>query len=123
MLGEVNERLDRWCSAWEADDVEELADHYAENALVLLTDEEIWGPEAIQTALEESLPEAGPIAHELVDFEVSGSLAYVLGRFRYTETNEETGARVRRGRLLTILDKQSGNWKIRSQVFSEESPD
>lgn len=122
VIGEINEALDIWSTAWTADDVDGLMDMYTDQAVVFPpAGEAIQGPEAVREWLEATLPAQGRAEAFLQDFEAAGNMAAVQTNYRIEVPDAPSGEAS--GTLFTVFLQQGRSWRIRSQVFRETVPD
>lgn len=110
----VNKVMSRWGSAWEDDDVDEVADLYWENASLIPPDEPpLRGRDAIRGYLARTVPGQGRMEAFMLDFDASGGMAVVSGNYAV-----EVGGVQERGSLTTVYLQRGRTWKIRAQVFT-----
>lgn len=116
-LEEVQVVMGEWQRKWSADEPDELADYYVDEARLMLTLDAVEGKKDIEEFFEELLPTVGGMSFALTEFEVDGNMAYLLGGFVYTESD---GSATRHaGQFMAFLLKDGGDWRIRSQLFRE----
>ena len=120
VLERVNDLLLVWGESWAGDQVDELADLYWEDAIIIPPGRTpIRGREAIREYFTEVLPEHGHIEAFMLDFDASGGMAQVFGNFMLgIQHGEEAGVQ-KTGPLITVYMMRGRTWRIRSQVFVE----
>ena len=117
VLEGVGQTMESWLEAWNGDDVTGLMETYAQDGVLILGADAYAEPESMRAAATRLLLQAGPIEFGLEDFGVSGDMAFATTRFRYAENPGRPGSAEVSGRLLWIMMKEEGNWRIRSQIF------
>lgn len=123
VMNKVQESLEGWHEAWAGDDVEGLADRYAEDAVLALPGREpVWGRAAIQEALPTRLRGVGEAQVSIGDVSASGRMAYVGGRFQMDLQEEGGSGRQLTGYHSTVFYRVGSDWMIRSQVFHPDPP-
>lgn len=116
MLGQVHEVLGHWGTVWSRDELEELADMYAEDAVVFPPrGDPVRGREAIRSWLASVLPDHHGADAFLQDFAASGQMAAVQTTYRIALGNG-TGRELT-GVMFIVFLQQGRTWRIRSQVF------
>lgn len=122
VIGEINEVLDDWTTAWSSDDLATLGEMYTDEAVVFPpTGPPLSGPEAIRGWLGDVLPGQGTAEAFLQDFEAAGSMAAVQSNYRIY-VSDGPASEVS-GTLFTVFLQQGRSWRIRSQVFRQTPPD
>jgi ketosteroid isomerase-like protein len=114
VLTDVGVVMEDWLNAWNNDDLEGASSVYTEDAALLIDEEMVRGEERVRVALGGALRRLGSIRTGLQDFDVSGDMAFATTTFRY----QEGGGQVS-GHMIWVLVRQSGSWRIRSQVFRQ----
>lgn len=118
VMDKVRVSFEGWHASWSGDDAGELAELYAEDAvLVLPGGTPIWGRPAIQEALPPRLRDAGEAQVGIGDVSASGRMAYVGGRFQIEIQEGDQAGRQLEGFHSTVFFRTGGDWLIRSQVF------
>lgn len=118
VIGEINEVLEQWSTAWSEDDFPTLEEMYTDDAVVFPpVGPPIRGPEAIQGWLQDVLPAQGTADAFLQDFEAAGNMAAVQTNYRILVTDGPTSEVT--GTLFTVFLRRGRSWRIRSQVFRE----
>lgn len=118
----TNRLLREWTEAWNKDDARRLVRMYTTDAVLLPADggTQLRGQESIARFLSEALEAASEIRLTLSDFDGASRMAYALGTFSYTSVGREgTNGSTRNleGEFILVLRKDSGDWRIRSQLF------
>lgn len=114
VLKQLNELMEDWERAWKADRVDDVAELYWENAVLIEPGVAPFrGRDAIRAHLEQTLPARGEVEAFMLDFDASGGMAVVYGNYRLSENGT-----VRSGPLVTVYLLRGRSWKIRSQVFT-----
>jgi len=118
VMTEVRGALDGWHRAWAEDEADELASHYADDAVVAFPGRRpVWGRAAISEALTDRLGTTGEAQVAIGDVSASGRVAYVGGRFQIElEEGDSTGEQIE-GFHSTVFYRTGRDWLIRSQVF------
>ena len=113
----VNQVMEAWRSAWAADDVEETAEQYTEDATFIFGDEDpVRGREAIQARLGTLLPTVGEVQTAMQDLDASGRMGMIAGLLTL-QVRDGSTATTQTGLHMTILIRRRGEWRIRSQIF------
>lgn len=117
----VNDTLELWRAAWNADDPDLASLRYARNArLTLPGGVEVEGRPAIREALARFLAARGAVNLRVLRFETSGNLAY---RMDQVALQGENGA-VETLTAMTVLRRDGPReWTIEAQVFGLAAPD
>lgn len=118
VLERINDLQLEWGESWAGDRVDDLADLYWEDAIVIPPGRlPLRGREAIRAYFDEVLPEHGHIEAFMLDFDASGGMAQVFGNFMLgIQHGEEAGVQ-KTGPLVTVYMMRGRTWRIRSQVF------
>lgn len=121
VIGEINEALGEWSTAWSEDDFDALEEMYMDEAVVFPpVGPPIRGPEAIEEWLQEVLLAHGTAEAFLQDFEAAGNIAAVQTNYRIYVSDGPTSEV--NGTLFTVFLQRGRSWLIRSQVFRENPP-
>ncbi len=95
---------------------------YTEDAMLLPADQEpVQGRRAIEAHFQQQLAGTGEIQTGVADFTVSGSLAVASGRYWYRTGAQNGAAETVSGTYMMALRQEGRSWRIRSQIFREES--
>jgi ketosteroid isomerase-like protein len=117
-LERVNELQQDWGESWADDRVEELADLYWEDAMLIPPGGiPIRGRDAIRSYFETVLPDHGHIEAFMLDFDASGGMAQVFGNYMLGFQRGEQAGTQKSGPLITVFMLRGRSWRIRSQVF------
>jgi ketosteroid isomerase-like protein len=119
---EVHEMLLAWQDAWSRDDAKKITTFYTDDANVF----PVAGPQ-MQTHGEVAgyyakfLATVGAPHLQMVDFGISGEIAYVTARISYFVNDEGGKLRpVTRTDMLIMRRRFSGGWQIQSQLMRED---
>jgi ketosteroid isomerase-like protein len=120
VLDRINELLAEWGNAWATDRVDDLAELYWEDAMLLPPGRiPIRGRASIREYFVEVLPDHGHIEAFMLDFDASGGMSQVFGNFMLGIQHGEEAGTQKSGPLITVYMRRGRTWKIRSQVFVE----
>lgn len=118
VLDRINDLYADWGEAWATDLVDELADLYWPEALLIPPDGQLRrGREEIRAYFTEVLPDHGHIEAFMLDFDASGGMAQVFGNYMLGIQHGESAGTTQRGPLITVYVRRGRHWRIRSQVF------
>jgi uncharacterized protein (TIGR02246 family) len=119
VLEKVDTLMSAWRQAWRTGDELQLAEAYAEDALLLLPGgTPVSGRDQVREVLAGVIPGAGEIRTSRVDFDASERLAYQFGDFRFVDRS--SGGPLPQevaGRHLTLFTHESEAWRVRAQFF------
>ncbi len=111
-----------WQAAWREDRLDRVTELYTENArLVAPHGATLSGRQQIRLLLAGWLAETDGIETTVEDFDASGGLAYVSGKFRFDRVREGVSTPVY-GSYFAVFYRKGRNWLIRSQVFHPDPP-
>jgi ketosteroid isomerase-like protein len=110
--------MDSWEGAWRGDAGPSLESFYAPDAVVAVGGSLVGGSRDLTDFLRTARRGVPALAPSMLDFDASENLAYVYGAWSATPTSGGLGAT---GRLITVLRKTGGAWRIRSQSFAADS--
>ena len=118
VLNHVNALAEDWATAWSNDNVDDLMELYADNA-VLIPEEgaSLRTPEDIRSFLEEYVKTTGRVEMFMLDFDASGEMAMVYGNWRARMTSGPDAGQEVRGPMVTVYLQRGRTWLIRSQMF------
>lgn len=118
MLHDYNQVMERWRGAVVAADAKGLQRIYGPGSYLLLSDADpVQGVSAILGALRRSMPTVLGLRTGVTDFAPGEGVMYALGPY-WLEFRTEVGeVRSQTGTHLTVLVKQPGGWRIRTQVL------
>lgn len=113
--GAIEATVDRYVTASNEGDAEELAALYADDAVLLPPDHEpIHGREAIGEFWQQGT-DAG-LEVTTLRLEVDGDLAYLIGRYRLPPTAQEEADS---GQYVLCLKRQEdGTWKLTADIWN-----
>lgn len=113
--GAVEATVDRYVAASNEGDAEELAELYAEDALLLPPDHEpIHGRDAIGEFWRQGTDTGLEVT--TLRLEVHGDVAYMVGRYRLPPTEEEAADS---GQYVLCLKRQpDGTWKLTADIWN-----
>jgi ketosteroid isomerase-like protein len=116
------EFIARWQDAWFNDQVGELTELYAHNAVLTTPDGGARrGDARISAYLSRLLPLVGGITTSSVILDGSGDLAFVYGRYQLEGAEGLSGATGDQGDHLTVLFQHRRQWTIRNQAFASKA--
>ena len=122
VLQEIRPRLERWQAAWNAGDLDELADLYNDDARLFFGPELVIGKAGIRQYFEEIGNSVAGMSNSLSDFYVSDRLAFLMGTYSYrVRRNGQLGERVESVYVATFVG-YGRTWHIRTQVFRVPFP-
>jgi len=112
-----------WRERWVEDNPQALAELYSPDAMLYLPDRSpIFTSGMIAEAFAELLPETGEIQAGMLDFDASGKIAYIFGKFTL-DFRDANGVRHQiTGDHITVAKREGRDWKIRSQMFRKDPP-
>lgn len=118
VLDRINELLQQWGDAWSNDQVDDLAELYWEDAMIIPPGgTPIRGRDAIREYFVGVLPDHGHIEAFMLDFDASGGMAQAFGNFMLGIQHGDGAGQQRSGPLVTVYMQRGRTWRIRSQVF------
>lgn len=119
-LRDFNRFIASWSAAWGRGDAREVAALYSGNPTVAFSDTlVVRGQSALRTFLTTALTRGAEIRFGVGDFVAGEDLSAATGAFVYQQTAE---AEPVTGTYFTVLYKERGQWRIRSQVFTPALP-
>lgn len=122
VLEGVNRALEAWGEVLSNDRIDDLAELYAENAvLVSLDGETARGRDGVVRHLTGALPGLGRVDAFMQDFDASGALAVVYGSYMLERRLEDGTVDPSAGELFTVLVRDGRSWRIRFQSFRPPS--
>jgi ketosteroid isomerase-like protein len=112
-----------WVEAWADADADGVAEFYQEEgALILPHGQPTYTRAAIAEELMDFLPASGEVEAEMLDFDQSGRIAYVMGRFEMEDSESGGTDGTVSGDHFTILFRNGRDWFIRFQMFRPDNP-
>jgi ketosteroid isomerase-like protein len=118
VLSHVNELLAEWGDAWANDRVDELAELYWEEAMLIPPDgNPRRGREELRAYFQEALPNHGQIEAFMLDFDASGGMSQVYGNYMLGIQAGEGAGSQKSGPMMTVYLRRGRTWKIRGQFF------
>ena len=113
---EVTMMLGSWKRAWDADNARAAADLFTRDGLFVgLSGDETRTRDSLRAKLAEVFAEAGALRFSVLDFDVSGEMAYVRGQMAYaTEGASAAGAAQAESYVLIARRQRDDVWLIRS---------
>jgi len=120
-MQDATDALNTFRNAWERDDVRGLMRLYQKDALLVLpgATAPTQGTQAIEQALQASLPRVGKIELGVVDAVVDDHLMYIYQRF-VVEPGTGAAAEGMAGTATLVMQREGSRWRIRAQIFSPE---
>jgi uncharacterized protein (TIGR02246 family) len=119
---EVHESLLAWQDAWARDDAKKIAGFYTEDTNVFpLSGLQLQARSELVDYFSSFLSTVGAPRLQMVDFGISGELAYVTARISYF-VNEAGGTLrpVTRTDMMVLRRRNAGGWLIQAQLMREE---
>ena len=109
----------RWAAAFMKDDADRLAAMYTKDAVMLGSDGAVARTrKGIHASLRHAVPRLGGVQMTVDDFDLSGEIVYIAGRF--TDDVEQQGGGILRqvGPFSMVLrrDFDTSDWQIRSHM-------
>ncbi len=121
-LREVTAFLVKWREVLATDDAKKLSTYFTVDGFFAPSrGETVQGRRNIQTQLEMLLPVTEGFHTTLVDFSVSGAMAYQYGRYTQAITDQNGIKQPDRGTYVLVLYREGRDWKIRSYVERSDS--
>lgn len=121
VLKEYHGLMNEWSAAWERRDARALAQRYTDDAILYMDGEEpVQTRRAIEEHFRRVLSTSGQARLGVVDFVVSGSLAFGSGRYTYEGSSAEGALPIESGTYTVLLRREGRRWRIRSQLFRAE---
>ncbi len=119
-LRDFNRFINDWSEAWARGDERRLAGMYSAGPTVAFSPTTIITTHnALLTFLYDSLPEASQLRTGIADFVAGEDLYSATGPYMYQASPE---AEPVSGTHFTVLFRERGRWKIRSQAFTPGLP-
>ena len=109
----------RWAAAFMKDDAQRLAAMYTKDAVMLGSDGAVARTrKAIQESLERAVPKIAGVQMTVDDFDLSGEIVYIAGRFTYDIEQRGGGILRQVGPFSMVLrrDFDTSDWQIRSHM-------
>ena len=118
VLDRLNELLADWGETWAGDRVDELAELYAEDAVLVPPEGGVHrGRDAIRAYFASALPDHGHIEAFMLDFDASGEMSQVFANYMLgIQAGDGAGTQMR-GPMITVYVRRGRRWLVRSQVF------
>jgi hypothetical protein len=114
-LREFNRFINGWSEAWGRHDERRLAGLYSAGPTVAFSPKTIInGHTALLAFLNDSLPEGSQLRTGIADFVAGEDVYSATGPYMYQATPD---AEPVTGTHFTVLYRERGRWKIRSQAF------
>lgn len=112
----VKATMDAWSEAWSDDALDDLAETYSDDALLLVDGEPaVRGREGVAARLEAWMRTTGTGELFLQDIDGSGAMAMVYGAV-HLGVPGGAGAPTT-AEVLTVFVREGRHWRIRSQTF------
>jgi ketosteroid isomerase-like protein len=109
----------RWAAAFMKDDAERLAGMYTKDAVMLGADGAVARTrKVIQENLRRAVPRIAGVQMTVDDFDLSGEIVYIAGRFTYDVEQRGGGILRQVGPFSMVLrrDFDTSDWQIRSHM-------
>jgi uncharacterized protein (TIGR02246 family) len=115
---ELNELMIRWKRAWESDDAVTLAKLYADDASYYpLHTGALSARSSIQDHFAKILAAMADVNTQIIDFGMSGDMAYVTARVIQYERNNVGGVNAATSIQIFIFRRNhDGEWEIQTQL-------
>lgn len=118
VLRQYNKLIDEWRANFENGSAHAAADYYTETARLYVGDlSPMQGRDSIRSYLDSVGGELVEIRTGLADFVASDNLAYATGPLLYRYREESGAVRSIVGHHVTVVTRERGRWRIRSQVL------
>jgi ketosteroid isomerase-like protein len=118
VLDRVNELLAEWGDSWSGDRADDLAELYAENAVLIPPDGPlVRGRTAIRDYFGDVLADHGHIEAFMLDFDASGEMSQVFGNYMLGIQQGDGAGTQKSGPMITVYVRSGRTWLIRSQIF------
>lgn len=118
VLNQIRPVMDAWEGAWRGDVGPSIGSFYTPDAVVAIGDSLMGGSPTLANFARSARRGVAALAPSMLDFDAAERLAYVYGAWNLTSS---TGDRHGTGRMVTLLRKSGGEWRIRSQIFGVDS--
>ncbi len=125
-LAAVKQLAKDYRAAWLTDDPEALLALYADDAVLMLTNEPpLIGKEALRTLYQyvfENYTSTG--SGKQLEVEVGGDLGYIWSTYTATSTPKAGGEPIKdRGNSVFIVRRQrDGSWKVARDIWNSDNP-
>ena len=109
----------RWAAAFMKDDADRLAAMYTKDAVMLGADGAVARTrKGIQESLRRAVPRLAGVQMTVDDFDLSGEIVYIAGRFTYDAEQPGGGILRQVGPFSMVLrrDFDTSDWQIRSHM-------
>lgn len=122
VFAETSAVLATWRESWRRDDLAGAVEGFSEEAVLALPGEEPrFGRAAIRSRLRDFLPSIGDLHATILDFDASGDVSYVYGRY-FCQCRSAHGGDVL-GHYLSVLTADGSGWLIRALVLWTNGPE
>jgi ketosteroid isomerase-like protein len=124
-IAQISQAVKDFVAAYNAKDVEKIGSFFSGNASIMPANRStLRGVDAIKGFFKERLTVDGAtdLAVEVAALEGHGPLAYYAGTFSLTLKPADGSERRDRGKVIWILRKLGGNWKVEYQIMSSDLP-
>jgi ketosteroid isomerase-like protein len=122
---QISKMMKEFAAAYNAKDVEKIGTSFAGNASLMPANRStLTGVDAIKGFYQERVGREGAtnLAVDMLSVQGQGTLAYFAGTFSLDLKPEGGPERHDRGKVIWILRKLGGQWKIEYQIMSSDLP-
>ena len=122
---QISKMIQEFAAAYNAKDVEKIGTYFAGNASVMPANRStLTGVDAVKGFYQERVGREGAtnLAVDMLSVQGQGTLAYYAGTFSLDLKPEGGPERHDRGKVIWILRKLGGQWKIEYQIMGSDLP-
>ncbi len=122
---QISKMIQEFAAAYNAKDVEKIGTYFAGNASVMPANRStLTGVDAVKGFYQERVGREGAtnLAIDMLSVQGQGTLAYYAGTFSLDLKPEGGPERHDRGKVIWILRKLGGQWKIEYQIMGSDLP-
>jgi ketosteroid isomerase-like protein len=122
---QISKMMKEFAAAYNAKDVEKIGTYFAGNASLMPANRStLTGVDAIKGFYQERVGREGAtnLAVDMLSVQGQGTLAYFAGTFSLDLKPEGGPERHDRGKVIWILRKLGGQWRIEYQIMSSDLP-
>jgi ketosteroid isomerase-like protein len=124
LKAEVDRFLARWVASWEKRDVRGVLSGFTGDGIMLTpTGFAPQSPQIIQEYLRSFLPRVREFRLRVTDFDGSGSITYLSGRYAWTLENPDGTERTEEGPVMAVFRDGREGWRIRAISFGADQSD
>lgn len=113
---EVMGLLGRWKQVWDADDIRAATDLWTRDGVLVEPGGDMTrSRDSVRVKLQQVLESAGSLRFSVMDFDMSGDMAYVRGAMAYSTDHPSAGGGAQTDSFVLIARRQRDDvWLIRS---------